>query len=463
MKIFRRIALLAGITFGPASFAQDSLNVHLLYHWDEDTIPGSAAFNNQYDDVWGYVQGGSEYAIIGSSLGTHLFDVTDAINAEEVAFIPGAVQGPMLVHRDMKTYQHYLYIVCDEGPGTLQIVDLQYLPDSAVIVYDSNALFTRAHNIFIDTLHARLYTCGGNSGFGVYDLADPEQPVELLIADQDLPWWNNAIGYVHDMYARDNVAYLNDQDAMHIVSFTDPFSPVILGSLTNYPQAGYDHSGWLNDDGTVYVLADETHGNDLKLFDVTDPTDIQFIDTIGVEWSVNSIPHNPLINGDLLHVSYYYDGYWLWDISDPGNSQVLGYYDTYPEPTGTSYKGAWGVYPFLPSGHVLVSDMQHGLFVFDVDQALTAREQELRPPDLRVWPNPTSGPVRISPLVGVGGPTTIRVIDPAGRIAAQLRPRSLEQGAWTMDLTGLPAGVYVVRVECGARVLHHRLILTGAP
>ncbi|MCB9169743.1 MAG: choice-of-anchor B family protein [Flavobacteriales bacterium] len=461
MNMLRNTLLLAGLCFALLVRSQDSLNVHLLFHWDPDSIPGSAAFDNQYDDVWGYAQDGSEYAIIGSSLGTHIFDVTDAVNGHQVAFIPGAVQGPMLVHRDMKTYQHYLYIVCDEGIGTLQIVDMQYLPDSVVIVYDSNALFNRAHNIFIDTLNARLYTCGGNTGFGIYSLADPEQPTLLDIPEQNVPWWNSEIGYVHDMYARDNIAYLNDQDAMHIVDLTNANAPTVLGSLTSYPQPGYNHSGWLHDNGWLYVMADETHGQDLKLFDVSDPGDIQFIDTIGVDWAPTSIPHNPLINGNMLHVSYYYDGYWLWDVSDPSNSQVIGYYDTYTGPNGNSYKGAWGVYPFLPSGHVLVSDMQGGLFVFDIDQAVAVRDHGGELPQVRTWPNPTTGTLHVAPLFATNGHATITVLDVDGRTVLQEAPPDLDQGAWTVGLDDLPAGVYLLVIQCGDRVLHQRVVRTS--
>ena len=42
-----------------------------------------------------------------------------------------------------------------------------------------------------------------------------------------------------------------------------------LASLTSYPDAGYNHSGWLNDDGTIYVMMDENHGYDVKILDVS--------------------------------------------------------------------------------------------------------------------------------------------------------------------------------------------------
>lgn len=71
---------------------------------------------------------------IDSTLGTHIFDVTDPVNSTEVAFIQGAATG--VIHRDYKDYQGYLYAVADEGPSTLQIIDLNSLPNSAPLVYD---------------------------------------------------------------------------------------------------------------------------------------------------------------------------------------------------------------------------------------------------------------------------------------------------------------------------------------
>ena len=45
-----------------------------------------------------------------------------------------------------------IYIVCDEGnSSTLQIIDISNLPNSVTTVYDSDSLFQKSHNIFIDT------------------------------------------------------------------------------------------------------------------------------------------------------------------------------------------------------------------------------------------------------------------------------------------------------------------------
>jgi len=347
------------------------MNVELLYNWHDSTLPATIFHDNRYNDVWGYAKNGEEYAMIGSTMGVHFFDITDQQNIDQVDFVAGEVQGNQQVHRDYHEYNGYLYTVCDEGMSTLQIIDLSYLPDSVHKVYDSGTLFTRSHNIFIDTATAKMYVCGGNLTFSVFSLADPISPVLLSHAPIDIPWWNATVGYVHDVYVRNDTAYCNAEGrGLYVVDFTDTNLPVLLGSLTSYPQSGYNHSGWLSDDGSVYALADETHGKDVKLLDVTDLTDIQVIDTISTDVHALSIPHNLIFKGPHLFTAYYHDGFYMWYTADANNAIITGYYDTSTETHVPNYRGAWGVYPFLPSGIVLVSDMQNGLFIFNVDNAL---------------------------------------------------------------------------------------------
>jgi hypothetical protein len=135
--------------------AQNSLNTSLLFHWQDTTLVGSTAYDNVYNEIWGVYQDGREYAIIGSTDGTHIFDVSDVLNAQQVAYVPGAYQGTGVLHTDVLDEKGYLYIVCDEGPSTLQIVDISTLPDSVSIVYDSDDLFTletESDNVELSTI-----------------------------------------------------------------------------------------------------------------------------------------------------------------------------------------------------------------------------------------------------------------------------------------------------------------------
>ena len=341
----------------------------LLGTWDDPPLVGSSAFDNTYNDIWGVAAGGHEYAIIGSTAGTHFIDITEPSTPFEAHFVAGKSAGAQIIHRDYHDYQGYLYAVADEGASSLQIIDLANLPAGVDVLYDSDALFERVHNIFIDSTTARLYTFStkggpeGHSPMRIYDLSEPLNPTFI---GEYSNFGSISANSVHDGYARDNIAFLNCGNGLAIVDFSNTDNPITLSTMTSYPQAGYNHSGWTNKDCTHYYLADETHNMDIKTVEVSDYDDVEVINTFNAEASSNSsIVHNLIVACDYLYASYYYDGLQVYDIADPDNPQRVLYYDTSSEPDGFSYKGAWGVYPYLPSGNILISDMQEGLLVFE--------------------------------------------------------------------------------------------------
>lgn len=451
----RHILSLLLLTVTLTLSAQDSLNMRMLFHWDDPSIPeGTVDYFNQYNAVWGYAAGDREYAFLGSTLGVHVFDITDPVNGVLVDHVAGAFSGVGVVHREYKTYQHYLYTTSDQGPSTLQIIDLQYLPDSVHVVYDSNALLVRAHTFQIDTLNARLYTCGGSTEFSVFDISDPVNPVLLNNCEADVPWWGSQVGYVHDCFVRDNIVWTDDVDGLHVVDFTDAQSPVLLGSLTNYPGQGYNHSSWMNDAGTLLAMADETHGSPLKFVDATDLSDLQVVGGVTTgQWAADVV-HNPYFTGDLLHAAYYFDGYWLWSVVDPQQPILLGYYDTSTVPNTGSYSGAWGAYPFLPSGHVLVSDMQTGLWVLDIDQA-TRTAAALAPPSFRISPALTQGLVNVMDLRASQAGASVEVIDADGTTILAM---DMNSSSFDLDLSAWSDGLYVVRVKSDEGMHTQRIV-----
>jgi choice-of-anchor B domain-containing protein len=355
----------------------------LLYNWQDTTLIGSWAYDNTYNECWGLIVNDKEIAIIGSTAGTHFFDVTDPINSVAVAFVAGAYTGGGVVHRDYHDFNGYLYVVCDEGSSsTLQIIDISDLPNSVNTIYDSNALFIKSHNIYIDTATAKLYACASNTAMDVYSLQSPTNPT--LIHSY------NAVGHVHDAFVRNDTAYLNcGNDGLRIMDFsmvnTMGDQPTQLASLTSYPDAGYNHSGWLNDDGTLYIMQDENHGYDVKILDVSDLSNISVLSTFNSGVDPESMAHNGIIKGDLVYIPYYHDGLRIFDISDPINPVQTWKYDTYTPTSHASYKGAWGVYPHLPSGNIIISDMQTGLYIFE---SITTKEPEVKT-EKSPFPNPT--------------------------------------------------------------------------
>lgn len=435
----KNILLFLLMAVSTVSFAQGSLNMDSLFNWRDESLVPSAAHFNTYNEIWGYAKNGKEYAIIGSTAGTHIFDVTVPASSEQVALVEGAVTGSVVVHRDFHDYDDYLYIVCDEGPSTLQIADLRFLPDSAPIVYDSNELFNRSHNIFIDTTSARMYMCGGSKLFAVYSLENPIAPTLLVDCPTEVPFWNS-IGYVHDVYVRNDTAYCNaGNNGLFVVDFSNIAEPQMIGSLTTYPQSGYNHSGWLMQNAPYYALADENHGKDIKIVDVSDMGNLLVTDTISTDLNVNSIPHNLIYNNGFLYISYYFDGVYMFDCSNPAHPTLAGYYDTSTElHQGGVYRGCWGVYPFLPSGNILASDMQTGLWVFNHNLTANIEASREETSAFSVYPNPVSDRLFLSESFSNAA---YSIVDMTGKV--------VRSGTATnsVDVSELIPGLFIVLIQ----------------
>lgn len=378
----RLFLLLIALLFHFSSQAQLSHNMTLRGQYDVDTLPASGA--TRYNDVWGYTGcDGREYGILGSAAYVHFFDLANPEEPAEIKSFPG---GNTTTWRDMKTFRQRAYSVCDACQEGLMIFDLSQLPDTVIKTNQTAAFFQSAHNIYIDEEAGWLFVAGSNtnpSGAIILDLnADPDNPVP--IGSPILPG-----GYFHDIYVNNKTGYCSHGgNGLYVYDFSAPQSPVLLGSLTEYPQSGYNHSSWVTPDGQYAVMADETFNKGLKMLDVSDLSDIQVTDVFRsallAPADTASIPHNPFIRDNYIFISYYHDGVQVFDRSDPYNLQQVAWYDTYPSNTNyNGFRGCWGVYAFLPSGTILGSDMSNGLFVLSLDSIL------LEPIDRPSYPDPS--------------------------------------------------------------------------
>lgn len=340
-----------------ASFTSAQLNITQLGHYDYQ-----AARNSDLSNLWGYVdEEGNEYALMGvngddneqNSGGFAVVDVTDPANPVEIFFTPG----PNSIWREIKTWGDHAYITT-EAEGGLMIVDLSPLPQSTdlpVTIFQGENWIT-SHSLFIDE-NGLLYLNGANRGEGgiiFYDLTqDPEAPVEVG-EYQDY--------YVHDCYARGDTLYAAhvSDGFFTIVDISDPANPDVLG-LMGTPNL-FTHNCWLDDSGQYLFTTDEKPNSYLAAYDVSDPTDIQLLDQLQTNPGSDAIIHNTYWLNDYVVQSYYTEGVSIYDVSDPTNIVEVGHYDTSPF-TGEGFNGAWGVYPYLPSGNLLVSDIEEGLFI----------------------------------------------------------------------------------------------------
>lgn len=338
--------------------AQGSPNVPLLVQMDQYSSAG-------YNDCWGYTApDGREYALLGVATGTSIIDITDADNgvAVEVGFIPSATS----LWKDIKTYQQYAYVVNESGGG-LQIIDLSNLPNSVSLAATYTG-FSTSHNIYIDEATGILYAEGNSSQpVRVLDLSNPLAPVQIASFGVEC----------HDVFVRNGLAFVSEgtHGSYGIYDVTNPAAPTLIQRLF-VPAAGYAHNAWSNAGNTLLMTTEETAGKTIKLWDISNLTNIVMTDEV---LGPTGLAHNTHIKGHYAYVSHYVDGLRIYDIADPYNVVEVGYYDTYPFPGG-GFNGAWGAFPFFVSGKVLISDMQSGLYVVYFEGAADVDPQDPNPP-----------------------------------------------------------------------------------
>ena len=349
----------------------NAFGVSLLSHIPHSEFPGNS---NGSNDCWGYVSPtGREYAIIGNTGGVGFVEVTNPTNPTVLA----EIAHPASIWSDMAVYDEYCYVV-NENSGGLQVIDLTLIDQGIVSEAPANPTqFTHAHNLYLNTDSGFVYPCGTNtgSGFRAYDLSDPANPTT------DPSWvWNSCSA--HDLYVTsyDDCPYDGRAGPCEIafafcgggglvtVDVTDKSNMFTIGSA-DYPTKRFTHQGYPTEDRRFLFIDDEADETGLGLnsttyvFNIEDVGNPIYLDSFNN--GIRSIDHNLYVRGDYMFAANYTSGLRIFDISDPVNGVEVGFFDT-SFFSSVGFSGAWSNYPFLPSGVVLVSDGENGLFVLDV-------------------------------------------------------------------------------------------------
>lgn len=349
-ETMRKILSLFLFAFIACFFGHAQLNLSVAGQLDYQSL-----HNSDLSDVWGYTDElGNEYAIVGVNTGgTSIVDVTDPSSPIEVFF----TSGPNTIWRDMKTWGDYAYIT-NESSGGLKIIDMSGLPGNTnlpVASYNGNGTWSSAHNLFIDEF-GFCYIAGANRGNGgviFLDLTDPMAPVEVGEYDQF---------YVHDVMVKDNQMFLShiSNGFFQLLNVTDKSAPVIMGSQET--SSTFTHNAWVSDDLKYLYTTDEVPSAFIDSYDISDPSDIVMVDQVQSNPGSNVIVHNTHFLNDYLITSYYRDGVTIHDVAFPDNVIEVGNYDTSPF-QGNGFNGCWGVFPWLPSGNILATDIEEGLII----------------------------------------------------------------------------------------------------
>lgn len=427
-KLFIIIVCAFSLSFQIKAQTYSSLNISLLAHLNPET-DNTGAEGRKYSGCWGWYQPAKnkEYALVGTSKQTYFIDVTNPNAPVVVDSVRARHTG--CTWREIKTYQNYCYMVSDQcNPNSLQIVDMQYLPDSVHVVYDDNTLFKTSHTIFVD--QDKLYcgsvteTNGSYSPMRVYSLATPTAPVLIRKLEQDVS--SSIIDVVHDMFVRNDTVYAScGNKGFHILKLTASNTFSLMQSFTGYAFSGYNHSSWQTDDRKTMVFCDEviTH-LPAKVIDVSNFNNITLVDTIRSSYTATA--HNPYIIGNRwCWISSYQDGLYLYDISNPSNTTIYGYFDTQPLTGTPPYSGNWGAYPYLPSKIIIACDMQNGVFILKGDNTYesTTGVKETNSPTVAsvfsVFPNPSAQQLNCIIANQTGKTLQFTITDALGRIVTE--------------------------------------------
>lgn len=330
-------------------------------------------------DCWGYVSpSGREYAIIGCSDGVGFVEVTDP-GAPQIVAVMTTVNS---LWHDMKVYQDHCYHV-SEGGGGITVYSMAQIDNG--IVTQVNQVTTggtsATHNVAIDEVSGFLYRTGGSShGLRIYSLANKATPA--FVGEWNTRYVHDAqvVTYTSGPYAGKQIAFAFSESSsgggspgVNILDVTNK-SNIISLSLAQYSNPAFSHQGWLTPDRQYLYLNDELDelnfgGNTVtRILNVSNLSNPSQVGTFSS--GVGAIDHNLYTLGNQIFEANYRSGLRIFNSSIPTAPVQTAWFDTYPEDDGKSFNGLWNAYPYLPSGTVLGSDLEKGLFVWRVGDPL---------------------------------------------------------------------------------------------
>ncbi len=337
------------------------------------TMQGTAG-----NDIWGWVDPdtGNEYALMGMTNGTAFVDVSDPENPVYLGILPTqTVNSPW---RDIKVYADYAYIVADNANDHgMQVFDLTRLrtavPPETFMADAVYGDFANAHNIAINENTGFAYVVGTSTcdGLHIVDITTPNNPMSAGC---------HASIYIHDAQCVNYLGPDNDhagseicvsaaEDRVTIADVSNKSSQVTISEVA-YPDFGYVHQAWLTVDHEFLLVSDELdelnspgQATRTYVFDVTDLDVPVYVSAY--EAATVSIDHNLYVLDNRVFQANYTTGLRVLEFSDLANNDLMeiAFFDTFPDSDAANFDGAWSVYPYFPSGTIIVSDASNGLFI----------------------------------------------------------------------------------------------------
>lgn len=377
----------------------ESSGMTLLSHIPLNNFTG--VVRSMGNDCWGYVSpSGREYAIMGLEGGFGFVEITNPTDPRIIATIPG----PSSMWHDVKVVGHYAYGVSEGGSG-IQVMNMANIDSGQVTLVRNwtSGGYSTTHNIVVNEDAGTLWIVGanvGNGGLVHISLANPELPAfaggwtQMYVHDaQVVTWDRGALAGRQLAFCAGGFDTGLTQTGLRVVDVTNPNSPQVISTVF-YPNAAYAHQVWLSEDRRFLYLNDELdEPNGLsattttRIINVEDPANAFYVGTFTSGEA--AIDHNLYTHNGMIFQANYRSGLRVFDALDPVNPTPLAYFDTFPGSNASEFNGAWSNYPYFPSGTIIVSDIERGLFVLRLDAQPAALA--ISPVDPPVTVLPTGG------------------------------------------------------------------------
>jgi len=411
-------------------------NVNLLSMLPISDLDAAVGTSSMANDIWGWTDAstGREFALIGLYKGTAFVEITDPVNPIYLGGLP--TQGSGSDWRDIKTFGNHAFIVSEESNHGMQIFDLtNLLTASPGTTFSNTARYTgisSAHNIFIneDTGFAYIVGANCNGGLHMVDISDATNPESAGCFTGD--------GYTHDVqcviyngpdstYNGNEICFASNEDTITIVDVTNKGSPNLI-SKQSYQNDEYTHQGWLTEDHSHFVFNDEVdeYNNVVPkttthVMNVSDLNNMIYVGTYSGR--TNAIDHNHYVMGEYLYQANYRAGFNVLKINDVTNLEFeeAGYFDIYPSSDSNNFNGAWSNYPYFPSGTIIVSGIEQGLFMLQFQE-----------PSPTISPVPTTSPTTLSPTISPVPTTSPTSCDGVHFLLELLTDNFGSETSWTL-------------------------------
>ncbi len=334
------------------------------------------------NDSWGWTDPNTnkEYVLIGLDNGTAFIDISDPITPIYLGKLPTATVNSSW--RDIKTYQNHAFIVSEAIDHGMQVFDLTKLrnvtnPPQTFTADAHYTAFGNAHNIVINETSGYAYAVGTetfNGGPHFINIQDPINPTAEggFISPNGDPYSHDAQVITYhgpdQDYNNREIFIGSNQSEIVIADITEKNNPTIISTIS-YNNVGYTHQGWFTEDMRFFLLGDELDeqlvGFDTRtiIFDLQDLDNPLFhTNYIGI---TSATDHNGYVVGNIFYLANYRAGIRALNISDIENKNIseIGFFDTYPLNNNVGFEGAWSVYPYFQSNHIVVSDISSGFIL----------------------------------------------------------------------------------------------------